>query len=70
MERNIIRRTRQIVLYGIFAILVLAGIILVTGRANAMNDRSAEGSIALPADRTIRVDRTLRRKLISERKKT
>lgn len=27
-----------------------------TCSANAMNDRSAEGSIALPADRTIRVD--------------
>lgn len=63
MERNIIRRTRQIALYGILAILVLAGIILMTGRANAMNDRSAEGSITLPSDRTIPVSEGIETKI-------
>ena len=56
MEKTINMKIQRITLYAALAMLVIAGIILMTGRANAMNDRSVTGSIPLPADRTVTVN--------------
>ena len=63
MEKTINMKIQRITLYAALAVLVIAGIILMTGRANAMNDRSANGSIPLPADRTITVSEGVETKI-------
>lgn len=63
MEKTINMKIQRITLYAALAVLVIAGIILMTGRANAMNDRSVNGSIALPADRTITVSEGVETKI-------
>lgn len=63
MEKTINMKIQRITLYAALAVLVIAGIILMTGRANAMNDRSATGSIPLPADRTIAVSEGVETKI-------